>query len=303
MGFFGLLQEVVNGRVTTEDVVAAMDNHAMVIINYMSDGQDKHTGTRVIEPVAYGVTSSGNPVIRAFQPYGDSTTKYKGWKLFRLDRITYWEETKAKFNKIPEFNGERLNADGDDTMATVIKTFRSTMSSDASSAAFTGPKTKDDVARTLRGDDIVSTGRRNLDLQSSGVRIDLDNNRKVGTAFNAYTANTPEKTMGPKEGGASWNPSRGRVVNPSGIDPESLKKAREQVYGDYMHDYSQAEKDRADFDAKVMNRQLWQNKDLSTSSRSYERQNAWRTAADSRALSRKGSWNRDLSDMDDERRG
>lgn len=115
-----LLEESVNGQ----DVSDAIDNHERIIINYHSNGKDDATGSRVIEVYAYGLTKAGNPVIRAFQPYGDTTSKVPSWKLFRLDRIDSWEKTGQKFSQpASEYykgTGE-FNPSGDKTMSVVYK--------------------------------------------------------------------------------------------------------------------------------------------------------------------------------------
>ena len=54
---------------------------------------------RIIEVYAYGLTKAGNPVIRAFQPYGDTSSRVPSWKFFRIDRIIYWKPTKQIFTK------------------------------------------------------------------------------------------------------------------------------------------------------------------------------------------------------------
>ena len=70
MGFFS---EIVESLLLTEGVPVGKVNDAIdrtyeVEINYRTDGKDEATGKRVIQPVAYGLTKAGNPVIRAFQP-------------------------------------------------------------------------------------------------------------------------------------------------------------------------------------------------------------------------------------------
>ena len=115
-----LLEESVNGQ----DVSDAIDNHERVIINYHSNGQDNATGSRVIEVYAYGLTKAGNPVIRAFQPYGDTTSKVPSWKLFRLDRIDNWEPTGQKFTEPASDyypTTGNFNPNGDKTMSVVYK--------------------------------------------------------------------------------------------------------------------------------------------------------------------------------------
>lgn len=115
-----LLEESVNAQ----DVNNAIDNHERVIISYHSDGKDNATGSRVIEVYAYGLTKSGNPVIRAFQPYGDTTSKVPSWKLFRLDRIDDWKPTGQKFTEPASdyYTGMgQFNPNGDKTMGVVYK--------------------------------------------------------------------------------------------------------------------------------------------------------------------------------------
>lgn len=120
-----LLQEILlTESVSTNDINDAMDNHKRVIINYHSNGDDVATGARVIEVYAYGLTKAGNPVIRAFQPYGDTTSRVPSWKFFRLDRISAWKETNQTFSKpaseVYKGLGE-FNPDDDRTMSLVYK--------------------------------------------------------------------------------------------------------------------------------------------------------------------------------------
>lgn len=307
-----LLQE----SASVENVTRAMDNHAMVIINYHSDGKDNNTGSRVIEPFAYGLTKAGNPVIRAFQPYGDTTTIAPGWKLFRLDRISYWEETDRHFYEMPDPKYGDVNVSGDNTMATVIKDFNSTNNVDASNGVNMGPKTKEKIYAQTSGDKTVQLGNRNIKNQNSAIYVDIDNNKKVDNGFNMYTNKTQDNNKGPRIPDQSYKPGNinGSVEN-GDIDPEELQRAREQVYGnndrtdmlnndslwsDYEHEYTDDEISQADFDKAVMNRENWQNKDLSVSKRKFERSNAWNNAADSRFLNRKDSGNRILYNMDQE---
>lgn len=115
-----LLEESVNAQ----DINNAIDNHERVIINYHSDGKDSAVGPRVIEVYAYGLTKAGNPVIRAFQPYGDTTSKVPSWKLFRLDRIDDWQPTGQKFTEPASdyYPGTgSFNPNGDKTMGVVYK--------------------------------------------------------------------------------------------------------------------------------------------------------------------------------------
>lgn len=120
-----LLNEILlSESASAEEVLSAIDNHNRVIINYHTKGEDIASGARVIEVYAYGLTRAGNPVIRAFQPFGDTTSKVPSWKFFRLDRISKWEPTEQKFSdpaskRYPGL-GE-FNETGDKTMSTVYK--------------------------------------------------------------------------------------------------------------------------------------------------------------------------------------
>lgn len=308
MGFFGLFEnKVLQESASVENVTRAMDNHSKVIINYHSKGEDKNTGVRIIEPVAYGLTKSGNPVIRAYQPYGDTTSRTPSWKFFRLDRISYWEETGEKFDSVPKFENGELNMDGDNTMSVVIKTYRSTLDADATNGRNIGPKTKEKVnMATTSGDDIVSLGAKNLEKMKNGIKIDLDNNKKVHSTFNAYTNNSQQQTSGPKfpnSNNNNDNTQNRKAVQNGEVDKKELDKARELVYKDYQHEYTPDEIQRANYDNLVNNRKTYQNKDLSINTRKFDRENAWKNAADSRFLNRKNSMNRELIDIENKKRG
>lgn len=112
-----LFEDVSVGRITD-----AIKKTYEVEINYHSNGEDIATGVRLIQPVAYGLTKSGNPVIRAFQPYGDTTTKIPSWKFFRVDRISDWKGfPEKKFTEPPLEYGSYgdFNPNGDKTMSVV----------------------------------------------------------------------------------------------------------------------------------------------------------------------------------------
>jgi hypothetical protein len=119
-----LLEEILNESVSMDDINDAIDNHKRVIINYHTKGENFATGARVIEVYAYGLTKAGNPVIRAFEPYGDTTTRVPRWKFFRLDRISTWKPTEQTFSRPASFYYKGLgefNAEGDESMSTVYK--------------------------------------------------------------------------------------------------------------------------------------------------------------------------------------
>lgn len=75
-------------------VADAIDNQYRVIINYDDETEHRKTGNRLIEPYVYGLSKSGNEVIRAFQYYGATRRGIPKYKMFRLDRILSWNPQK-----------------------------------------------------------------------------------------------------------------------------------------------------------------------------------------------------------------
>lgn len=118
-----ILESLLKEEAMQADVIDAIKKRYEVGINYVSDKTSKGSGYRIIQPVAYGKTTSGNLVIRAFQPYGDTKTKTPSWKMFRLDRIENWKPMKNKrFKEPPSTDGDilgKFNPNGDNTMSEV----------------------------------------------------------------------------------------------------------------------------------------------------------------------------------------
>lgn len=104
-------------------VIDAIKRRKEVRAYYSSDDDPKGSGERLIQPVAFGLSKSGNPVVRAFQPFGDTKTKVPHWKLFRLDRFTSWNILKNRtFKEPPGMQyGEQgsFNENGDKGMSEV----------------------------------------------------------------------------------------------------------------------------------------------------------------------------------------
>jgi len=112
----GLLKESVGG----DEVIDAIDKRTGVLITY--SGEDNwHAGPRYIEPYVYGVTSKGNPAIRAYQYYGDTKKGVPNWKLFLLDRVDSWKPTGETFDLEPQARGWAAQAfHGNDKMLPTI---------------------------------------------------------------------------------------------------------------------------------------------------------------------------------------
>jgi hypothetical protein len=91
-----ILRQVLNEAATPQQVTDAIKKRYEVKIKY-GDNEQKGGGQRLIQPVAYGtMKGTGNPVIRAFQPFGDTKTKVPHWKMFRLDKIDDWKPLKNR---------------------------------------------------------------------------------------------------------------------------------------------------------------------------------------------------------------
>lgn len=102
--------------VSTASVSDSIEGRYQVTINY--EGDPAHgiaPGLRTIQTYVYGLTKAGNPVIRAYQPYGDTASNVPSWKFFRLDRIKSWKPTYALVTTpAPGFN-----PNGDKSMSVV----------------------------------------------------------------------------------------------------------------------------------------------------------------------------------------
>lgn len=125
LNLYEILQKVLltESAVDVNKVGDAIDKKYQVKINYRSNDEDVANGARTIEVYAYGLTKAGNPVIRAFQPYGDTTSTTPNWKFFKLDRITNWETTNQFFHRPASdfYNVGKFNPTGDKSMSVVYK--------------------------------------------------------------------------------------------------------------------------------------------------------------------------------------
>ena len=100
----------------TDAVVNAIENMHPARISY--DGPEQNgKGERIIYPVAYGTSTAGNPVVRAFQPQGSTSSEVPAWKFFRLDRIKSWRNDNSRTFNPSELNG--FNENGDEQIETL----------------------------------------------------------------------------------------------------------------------------------------------------------------------------------------
>lgn len=112
------IENLIFEDVDNTSVELAIKKRLPIKANYVADDDPRGSGWRIIQPVAYGLSKAGNPVVRAYQPFGDTKTKVPHWKLFRLDRFENWNPIKKKTN-IPEPPLSEYNPDGDKSMSTV----------------------------------------------------------------------------------------------------------------------------------------------------------------------------------------
>lgn len=140
-----LEQILLEESVSPDEISDAIDFHTRVIINYEAKEAEQANGARVIEVYTYGTTSADNAVIRAYQPYGDTSSKVPSWKYFLIDGITSWETTKQTFDEpAPGFN-----PNGDRLMKTIYKiaTFGNQQTLNTNNGS-SGPILKPDVYKT-----------------------------------------------------------------------------------------------------------------------------------------------------------
>ena len=125
MKLYNIFEKLILENVNRSEVIKAIDSRYRVNIDYMGDDETE-PGKRTIEIYAFGMSRSGNLIIRAYQGFGKTTTVNPGWKIFRLDRINNWQPINVKkgiFNSpiSDRANVPPFNPNGDKTMSTVYK--------------------------------------------------------------------------------------------------------------------------------------------------------------------------------------
>jgi hypothetical protein len=112
----GLITEIAS----IQDIQHSIKMKNVMTINY--NGKEYGRGYRDIEPVCFGVSKSGNFVLRAWEREGSSHSNkvegnpIPGWRLFRVDKIQSFKPSGDKFNQPkPGYNPR-----GDKSMTRVI---------------------------------------------------------------------------------------------------------------------------------------------------------------------------------------
>ena len=304
-----LLERIYNSLLLTESVGVdevndALDNHKRVIINYRSKGEDKNTGARVIEVYAYGLTKAGNPCIRAFQPYGDTTSRVPSWKFFRLDRIIEWKPTEQTFDRPADFYYKNLgnfNPNGDETMSVVYKVAKFGNDQIPQVSVNDEPKTKEDVYKT----DSETRMERLKQQVNNPIKL---SDIKIDDAFK-QAKQTPKPTGEPKTKEDVYTTSKTQPLTQN--NPNTTEKTPQEKQ-DNLDRLRNILKDRQPISLSDLNKKMkeepqerkWQDvfnqeaeKDLEQMNKNdainqRRRDNRWEKSADSRPLHRKGSLNR-----------
>ena len=121
MKLYNSFKDIIVEVASISSIVDAIKKKRRVIVYYDGD-EPGGKGLRIIEPVCFGYSKSGNPVLRAWDMEGASHRGYKGkkplpsWRLFRVDKIIALKPTMEKFNE-PRQN---YNPNGDKSMSRVV---------------------------------------------------------------------------------------------------------------------------------------------------------------------------------------
>ena len=121
MKLYNTLNNLILEVASRDQIIGAIKNRRVCAIYYDGD-EPGGRGLRVIEPVAYGLTKKGNPVVRAWDKEGASHTSYlgkkplPGWRFFRVDKMQFIRPTQENFDT-PRPN---YNPNGDRSMERVF---------------------------------------------------------------------------------------------------------------------------------------------------------------------------------------
>lgn len=199
-----LLTELKQNRY--EDIKKAVNNVLRVRMSYNDKKGGKGKQERFILPVAFGLNSKGEPVVRAYQTAGSSkrgittppnTRKEPKWKMFKVDNIYSWSNGKRSFKDYKdELIARGLNVNGDKHMTKLfaITPFANddvqvanTMDTNLVSPE---PITKQDVQPTAQLQNKATTDPSKFTSAEKSRQNDVDNTEK--TAYTTSKLNAPE---------------------------------------------------------------------------------------------------------------
>ncbi len=128
MKLINSLISLISEGVSNSVIKDVITNKQTCDLRYMDDEKLPNGGqVRTIQPVAYGYSKRGNPVIRAYQTSGPSLkVNEKGiplpdWRLFRVDRVKSMIPKKGDDSLFLTFDEPPLyNPMGDNSMTRMI---------------------------------------------------------------------------------------------------------------------------------------------------------------------------------------
>lgn len=121
MKLYNTFKNLIVEIASINSIVDAIKKKQVVVIYYQGD-EPGGNGLRTIEPVCFGYSKAGNPVLRAWDLEGASHTAYlgekplPGWRMFRTDKIVSFRPTGETFTT-PK---QGYNPNGDKSMTRVI---------------------------------------------------------------------------------------------------------------------------------------------------------------------------------------
>lgn len=121
MTLYNTLKNLIVEIASVNSITDSIKKRQQVVIYYQGD-EPGGNGLRLIEPVCFGYSKTGNAVLRAFDLQGASHKAYLGkkplpsWRMFRLDKIVSYKPTNTQFDTPrPGYNPK-----GDKSMSKVI---------------------------------------------------------------------------------------------------------------------------------------------------------------------------------------
>lgn len=153
---------LLNESASINDVNFSISEMHPAEITYTNEnGEKKAEGPRKIYPVAYGISTAGNPVVRAFEEEGDTATRVPSWKLFLISNINSWETVDSETFDASKLVG--INKAGRDeqistlyTVAPIGKVSKSWNEKGGKIDSMPITKGKIDMSGKVSGEDVVN---------------------------------------------------------------------------------------------------------------------------------------------------
>lgn len=121
MKLYNTLNTLILEVASIDQITDAIRRRRVCVIYYNGD-EPGGKGLRVIEPVCFGYSKKGNPVLRAWDREGASHKGYLGkkplpsWRFFRVDKMEFIRPTQETFDQ-PR---PKYNPNGDKSMERVL---------------------------------------------------------------------------------------------------------------------------------------------------------------------------------------